>query len=62
MENCLDKTCFASFADCAQVLLRDGIVSPECIVDIVPHGAVVFRTIRVIRWASICLATTCPGH
>ncbi len=23
--------------------LRDGIVSPECIVDIVPHGAVVFR-------------------
>ncbi len=43
MEKCLDRTCFASFGECAQSLLRDGIVAPASIIDVVPHGTVLIR-------------------
>ncbi len=43
MEKCLDESCFSSFAESARFLLREGIVAPESIVDVVPHGAVLIR-------------------
>lgn len=43
LEKCLDPTCFSSFSECARALLRDGIVAPASVLDVVPHGAVLIR-------------------